>query len=93
MKVYVDKIPEHPKDCFFSQFEEGKTAKEDVYKCQITRKICPYYKEGWTKTCPCLIEHKDSFNGCYTSISSCLDGLSSSSRLSNYSNKPTTLEF
>lgn len=69
MKIYVDKIPEHPKDCFFSQFEEGKAAKEDVYKCKITRKICPYYKEGWTKTCPCLIEHKDSSNGYYTSSS------------------------
>lgn len=67
MKIYIDKIPEHPKDCFFSQFEEGKTTKEDVYKCKITRKICPYYKEGWTKTCPCLIEHKDSLNNYYTS--------------------------
>lgn len=69
MKIYVDKIPEHPKDCFFSQFKPGKTEKEDVYICNITRKICPYYKEGWTKTCPCLVEYKNSFNNCYTSIS------------------------
>ena len=93
MKIYVDKIPEHPKDCFFSQFEAGKTAKEDVYKCQITRKICPYYKEGWTKTCPCLIEHKDSFTPVYSSITNGLSNCSGLSNYSNYSNGPTTLEF
>ena len=50
MKIIVDKIPEHPKDCLFSRLSKN----DNKYYCNFSHTLCPYYEEGWSNSCPYL---------------------------------------
>ena len=50
MKIIVDKIPEHPKDCLFSRLSKN----DNKYYCNFSHSLCPYYEEGWNNECPYL---------------------------------------